>query len=607
MGVDLLFSQSVAPNPSTGIQSDRIGTAGADRSGVSQKSSEPAEFDRENFLSTLKQATQSRNSTRCRDHAAESQSAQGPAADAKIDDPLDYESSAAGASLQTEWAEHPDPAVTGWNLTTFIKLLENLGFIDAAGTAGEQALANANQADSDPMAVIESLITRIQQHPTGQAADLKFDLEMLQQSIAAVRGTGDGVSIQGHGRGLVNELAQIKQWLTGLMPGIQGPAAASDSPTGPEPGAANVSAAIAADAEGAAGTAAKSPVANGDLSGLASGSAPDPADARSQSEPGRDAKPKSPAESQAPVVNKDPHSQASPGIETTDLDAAKTKAAPGSGGEPRAANSTQASGRMGLAADPDHPLRQEAPDRPAVKAGASPASLPADAKMSGSQVQNGSDSVPLSKIFQEIQGVKDGGLKTAVTATEEVIGKAIKTESGSHDSGWLNSSGQDLQKAAEPAAVQKENPADQAGLRNQTIDQIVRKAAIHLRNGQQEAQIDLKPDFLGHIRMQVISANHQVTVRILAEHGFVKDMIESNIHQLKADLNQQGLEVDKLEVTVSRDPEDSGNYKDKLAQSRARPGNADRQNDERPAKEKKQGTAPPARAPNGTASVDYFA
>ena len=138
-------------------------------------------------------------------------------------------------------------------------------------------------------------------------------------------------------------------------------------------------------------------------------------------------------------------------------------------------------------------------------------------------------------------------------------------------------------------------------------NRIIRKAAIHLRNGQHEAIIDLKSDFLGHIRMQVISENQQVTVRILAEHVFVKDMIESNLNQLKAGLQQQGLEVDKLEVTVSFDSEDSGSSKEKFAQWRAGQGNADHQkNDDWKDKQQKDLRQPPRTADNA-ATVDYFA
>jgi hypothetical protein len=82
--------------------------------------------------------------------------------------------------------------------------------------------------------------------------------------------------------------------------------------------------------------------------------------------------------------------------------------------------------------------------------------------------------------------------------------------------------------------------------------------------------------------MQVITENHQVTVKILTEFGFVKDMVENNIHQLKADLQQQGLNVDKLEVAVSSDADESKNPQEKAGQAKDRqrhkPGKSGRRN-----------------------------
>jgi flagellar hook-length control protein FliK len=164
-----------------------------------------------------------------------------------------------------------------------------------------------------------------------------------------------------------------------------------------------------------------------------------------------------------------------------------------------------------------------------------------------------------------------------------------------------------MEKAAESASAPPESESGQSRLRNPTLDQIVHRAAILLRNGQYEARIDLKPDFFGHIRMQVISENQQVTVKILAEHGFVKDMIESNVHQLKADLQQHGLAVDKLEVTVSRDPEDPGHSREKLAQSKTRQGNAGHPNEDRPTGGQQTDSRRWRPTAPGIGSVDYFA
>jgi flagellar hook-length control protein FliK len=246
-------------------------------------------------------------------------------------------------------------------------------------------------------------------------------------------------------------------------------------------------------------------------------------------------------------------------------------------------------------------------DKQSINSSASSGPDPSVVKMPESQIQSTFGEEPLSKILQEAQLVKEGVVKVESGSTEEAVSKVIKTDAGTNENGLSNSAGHNMEKAAESAAIQKNTEASQGHLRNQTMDQIVRKAAIHLRNGQHEARIELKPEFMGHIRMQVISENHLVTVKILAQHGFVKDMIESNVHQLKADLQQQGLEVDKLEVSVSRDSEDSGNFKDKFAQSKARQSHAGHQNEDQPAREKQRETAEPVRNAEDGTTVDYFA
>ena len=141
-------------------------------------------------------------------------------------------------------------------------------------------------------------------------------------------------------------------------------------------------------------------------------------------------------------------------------------------------------------------------------------------------------------------------------------------DAGANDNGLLSSQNQTADKAFEASSPFRQTDTGQDSLRIQTLDQIVRKAVMYVRNGHHEAKIDLKPEFLGHVRMQVITENHQVTVKILTESGFVKDMVENNIHQLKADLQQQGLNVDKLEVTVSNDSDESKHPQEKADHNR---------------------------------------
>jgi flagellar hook-length control protein FliK len=109
-------------------------------------------------------------------------------------------------------------------------------------------------------------------------------------------------------------------------------------------------------------------------------------------------------------------------------------------------------------------------------------------------------------------------------------------------------------KPVEAAAAAKGRETAAAPVKADVFDQIVQRAAVHVKNDQGEMRIDLKPEFLGHVRLQIVTENQQVTLRILTELPMVRDMIESNIQQLKSDLQQQGLRVERVEVAVADDP-----------------------------------------------------
>lgn len=122
-----------------------------------------------------------------------------------------------------------------------------------------------------------------------------------------------------------------------------------------------------------------------------------------------------------------------------------------------------------------------------------------------------------------------------------------------------------------PAAAETGDTHHPKDLRAETLSQIVDKAVFRLRNGQSEVRIDLKPDSLGHLRLQIVTENHQVTLRIMAESHTAKNLIDSGIGQLRADLQAQGLKVDELEVSVAGEFNDFNRhsaFSDRAAQAR---------------------------------------
>ena len=147
----------------------------------------------------------------------------------------------------------------------------------------------------------------------------------------------------------------------------------------------------------------------------------------------------------------------------------------------------------------------------------------------------------------------DTSSNTGSPSGEQTAGKISGIDGSTAETGTQSFSNQGFEKSAELLKTQESPETGRSTLRSSPMEQIVKKAVFHLKNGQTEAKIDLKPEYLGHIRMQVITEHQQVTIRIHAQLQFVKEMIENNLHQLKAELQQQGLGADKLEVSVFND------------------------------------------------------
>lgn len=85
---------------------------------------------------------------------------------------------------------------------------------------------------------------------------------------------------------------------------------------------------------------------------------------------------------------------------------------------------------------------------------------------------------------------------------------------------------------------------------SEVINQIVTKAVVKLTDTNTTMQLQLNPGHLGKIGVQMTTEQGVVKGQFIAESQVVKEMIESNIVQLKEQLEEQGVKVDKIEVTV---------------------------------------------------------
>jgi flagellar hook-length control protein FliK len=89
------------------------------------------------------------------------------------------------------------------------------------------------------------------------------------------------------------------------------------------------------------------------------------------------------------------------------------------------------------------------------------------------------------------------------------------------------------------------------------IRQIVQRMALQTQGAQSTMTVKLKPEFLGNVHMQISTDNQQVVVRMATESLAVKEMVEQGLQHLKTELQNHGLEINKFDVFVAGDKEDS--------------------------------------------------
>lgn len=84
----------------------------------------------------------------------------------------------------------------------------------------------------------------------------------------------------------------------------------------------------------------------------------------------------------------------------------------------------------------------------------------------------------------------------------------------------------------------------------QIIDQIVEAAKITLNQEVTSMELMLNPESLGKINMTVSIKEGIVTASLTAQNEAAKEVIESQLVMLKENLNNQGIKVEAVEVTV---------------------------------------------------------
>lgn len=102
--------------------------------------------------------------------------------------------------------------------------------------------------------------------------------------------------------------------------------------------------------------------------------------------------------------------------------------------------------------------------------------------------------------------------------------------------------------STEAQAAETPNRANTDMLLKQ-LQQIFKRSNFGQLGGTSRISIKLYPEHLGQLRIELLQSNGLLTARILASNSLGKEMLESQLHQLRQAFLQQNIQVERIDIS----------------------------------------------------------
>ncbi len=132
--------------------------------------------------------------------------------------------------------------------------------------------------------------------------------------------------------------------------------------------------------------------------------------------------------------------------------------------------------------------------------------------------------------------------------SENSGGKQEQAPNGEHGNLLLQNLKEDnfLTQLQQTAQTEEARPADTQDIMRQIMDYM----KVSVKPDSSELEMQLHPQSLGTLHIQMASKNGVVTANFITENETVKAALESQMVQLKENFAEQGIKVEAIEVTV---------------------------------------------------------
>ncbi|PZD93326.1 hypothetical protein DNH61_22050 [Paenibacillus sambharensis] len=159
----------------------------------------------------------------------------------------------------------------------------------------------------------------------------------------------------------------------------------------------------------------------------------------------------------------------------------------------------------------------------------------------------GQQPVPITVLSAVVQDAGDSAAVTGVDSVADLDAQpavpTVATTAGSAVQETAKSAGTEQAKLPVPEQVPVQRFAETVS------GTFVKQFGLLKGNAVSEARLTLLPEHLGQVDVKISMQNGQLTAQFVTDNVMARDMIESQMVQLRASLQTQGLQVEKLEVT----------------------------------------------------------
>ena len=83
------------------------------------------------------------------------------------------------------------------------------------------------------------------------------------------------------------------------------------------------------------------------------------------------------------------------------------------------------------------------------------------------------------------------------------------------------------------------------------VRQVVEQISMQTKQGMTTMELQLYPAHLGRVTVQLVSKDGNITAQITAETEAAKNALETQLTLLKENLNNQGVKIENIEVTIA--------------------------------------------------------